>query len=136
MTLEALNAMDQPTFTNAVGWVFEHSPWVVERAWSLRPFDDAWALHRAFIRVLSEAVLAVGGQPLQPVQWWLDGPSGATFVSVAPGFGTMIHDPTAQVRRQREPVEPLQLRMPRSCNTACAGRPPRRAADPADSGRA
>lgn len=55
----------------------------------------------ADVRVLSEATLRVGGEPLQPVQHWLDGPSGATFVSVAPGFGTVVHDPTAQVRRSR-----------------------------------
>ena len=54
------------------------------------------------MRVLSEAVLRLGGERLQPVQHWLDGPSGATFVSVAPGFTAMVHDPTAQVRRQRE----------------------------------
>jgi 2-oxo-4-hydroxy-4-carboxy-5-ureidoimidazoline decarboxylase len=55
MTLEALNAMDQPTFTNAVGWVFEHSPWVAERAWSSRPFADISALHREMIRQVEVA---------------------------------------------------------------------------------
>jgi glycogen debranching enzyme len=64
--------------------------------------DGAQGAFTADVRVLSEAVLAVGGQSLQPVQWWLDGPSGATFVSVAPAFGTVVHDPTAQVWRQRE----------------------------------
>jgi N-terminal domain of (some) glycogen debranching enzymes len=64
--------------------------------------DGAQGAFTADVRVLSEAVLAVGGQPLQPLQWWLDGPSGATFVSMAAGFGTIVHDPTAQVRRERE----------------------------------
>jgi OHCU decarboxylase len=49
MTLEALNAMDQHTFVNAAGWVFEHSPWVAERAWPSRPFADIAALHRAMV---------------------------------------------------------------------------------------
>jgi OHCU decarboxylase len=49
MTLEALNAMDQSAFTDAVGWVFEHSPWVAERAWPSRPFTDIATLHREMV---------------------------------------------------------------------------------------
>jgi glycogen debranching enzyme len=69
----------------------------------------------ADLRVLSAAVLALGGQPLQPVRWWLAGPSGAMFVSVAPGFGIPGHDPAAQVRRHRETTpdglrEQIQIR--------------------------
>lgn len=30
--------MEQARFVEAVGWVFEHSPWVAERAWERRPF--------------------------------------------------------------------------------------------------
>jgi 2-oxo-4-hydroxy-4-carboxy-5-ureidoimidazoline decarboxylase len=55
MTLEALNAMDQPSFTNAVGWIFEHSPWVAERAWAVRPFTDIAALHREMVRQVEAA---------------------------------------------------------------------------------
>jgi 2-oxo-4-hydroxy-4-carboxy-5-ureidoimidazoline decarboxylase len=35
--------------------LFEHSPWVVERAYAHAPFADAAALHSAFLRVLDEA---------------------------------------------------------------------------------
>ena len=42
-------------FLAAYGHLFEHSPWVVERAWSSAPFSDAAALHRAFLMVLEEA---------------------------------------------------------------------------------
>ena len=38
MTLSEVNALDRQAFVDAVGWVFEHSPWVAERAWSKRPF--------------------------------------------------------------------------------------------------
>jgi 2-oxo-4-hydroxy-4-carboxy-5-ureidoimidazoline decarboxylase len=55
MTLDALNAMDQPTFTAAVGWVFEHSSWVAERAWPSRPFADIAALHREMVRQVDVA---------------------------------------------------------------------------------
>ena len=40
MTLEKLNELGQPEFVDAVGWVFEHSPWVAERAWRRRPFGS------------------------------------------------------------------------------------------------
>ena len=55
VTPEALNAMDQPAFANAVGWIFEHSPWVAERAWAVRPFADLAALHREMVRQVEAA---------------------------------------------------------------------------------
>lgn len=42
-------------FLARYGELFEHSPWVVERAWEKRPFADAAALHAAFLEVLDEA---------------------------------------------------------------------------------
>ena len=37
-----LNALrPRPRFVDALGWVFEHSPWVAERAWAQRPFAVA-----------------------------------------------------------------------------------------------
>jgi 2-oxo-4-hydroxy-4-carboxy-5-ureidoimidazoline decarboxylase len=38
MTLAELNAHPKDKFVEAIGWVFEHSPWVAERAWRHRPF--------------------------------------------------------------------------------------------------
>jgi OHCU decarboxylase len=43
------------TFLRAYGHLFEHSPWVVERAWPLGPFADAAALSYAFQQVIDEA---------------------------------------------------------------------------------
>ncbi len=42
-------------FLTAYQGLFEHSPWVVERAWAKRPFADAGQLHQAFMAVLAEA---------------------------------------------------------------------------------
>lgn len=50
MTIDAVNALGSPEFVEAVGWVFEHSPWVAERAWGLRPFADRDALLEAMVR--------------------------------------------------------------------------------------
>src|SRR6266571_1603494 len=47
MTIAELNTFDRARFVEAVGWVFEHSPWVAERTWAARPFADLEALHAA-----------------------------------------------------------------------------------------
>ena len=47
MTVDALNRLDRDAFVAAVGPVFEHSPWIAERTWPLRPFADVEALHAA-----------------------------------------------------------------------------------------
>lgn len=47
MTIEALNSLPHTAFVESLGWVFEHSPWVAERAWERRPFANAEALHAA-----------------------------------------------------------------------------------------
>jgi len=39
-------------FLRAYSNVFEHSPWMVERAWALRPYADGKALYAAFCHVL------------------------------------------------------------------------------------
>jgi 2-oxo-4-hydroxy-4-carboxy-5-ureidoimidazoline decarboxylase len=49
---------DRAEFLQTYGQLFDHSPWVVERAWAMRPFADAKALHRAFLRVIAEAAPA------------------------------------------------------------------------------
>lgn len=47
MTLSELNKRDRPGFVDAIGWVFEQSPWVAERAWTRRPFATLDDLHAA-----------------------------------------------------------------------------------------
>jgi len=52
LTLAEVNALDKAAFVARFGALFEHSPWVVERAAALRPFDDLLgglmsAVHRA-----------------------------------------------------------------------------------------
>ena len=38
MKLAAVNALDETAFVAALGGVFEHSPWVAQRAFAMRPF--------------------------------------------------------------------------------------------------
>ena len=55
LELAALNAMDRESFVAAIGWAFEHSPWVAERAWTRRPFDSPAALRRAMTETVAAA---------------------------------------------------------------------------------
>ena len=50
-----LNAGDKTAFVAALGWVFEDSPWVAERASGYRPFDSLDSLHTAMTRIVAEA---------------------------------------------------------------------------------
>jgi OHCU decarboxylase len=53
--IQTVNRMDRDTFMNTFGGVFEHSPWIAERAWSARPFNNPEALHAAMIEVVRSA---------------------------------------------------------------------------------
>jgi 2-oxo-4-hydroxy-4-carboxy-5-ureidoimidazoline decarboxylase len=55
MTLAELNAIDRSAFGRALGWIFEDSPWVAERASETRPFDTLDALHDAMTSVVTAA---------------------------------------------------------------------------------
>ena len=55
MTLTELNAADRAGFVAALGEIFEHSPWVAERAFDHRPFASIGALHAAMVAVMRAA---------------------------------------------------------------------------------
>jgi 2-oxo-4-hydroxy-4-carboxy-5-ureidoimidazoline decarboxylase len=55
MTLTELQALDGGAFAAAFGGIFEHSPWVAERAFAAGPFASVDALHAAMLRVLHDA---------------------------------------------------------------------------------
>ena len=54
-TTDRLNALDHAAFLALAGPVFEHSPWIAERAWAARPFDGVDGLHRAMMQVVGDA---------------------------------------------------------------------------------
>lgn len=56
MTLDEVNQMDRETFAATLGWIFEDSPWVAERAWARRPFASVEALHQAMVDSVSAAL--------------------------------------------------------------------------------
>src|SRR5580765_2742782 len=55
MTIDEINALSREQFIASLGWVFEHSPWVAERAWGTRPFSGLTQLHAAMKQVVTNA---------------------------------------------------------------------------------
>jgi 2-oxo-4-hydroxy-4-carboxy-5-ureidoimidazoline decarboxylase len=53
--LEEANALGKREFVERFGGVFEHSPWVAERAWQKRPFRSVDALHAAMKEAAAHA---------------------------------------------------------------------------------
>lgn len=57
-TIADINRMDATTFASAFGKVYEHSPWIAERAFALRPqsgFSSLAALHGALVATVHAA---------------------------------------------------------------------------------
>jgi 2-oxo-4-hydroxy-4-carboxy-5-ureidoimidazoline decarboxylase len=56
-TLSDLNEMSHEEFVHVVGPVFEHSPWIAERAARTRPFSSTEALHAVLCEVVRAATI-------------------------------------------------------------------------------
>ncbi|MEM8873577.1 MAG: 2-oxo-4-hydroxy-4-carboxy-5-ureidoimidazoline decarboxylase [Planctomycetota bacterium] len=54
-TIAQLNGMTRERFTQTLGGIFEHSPWIAERAWDTRPFANVDDLHAKMIAVVDAA---------------------------------------------------------------------------------
>lgn len=54
ISLAELNGATRETFVGRLGGVFEHSPWVAERAYDRRPFATRDALHAAMVAAVEE----------------------------------------------------------------------------------
>jgi 2-oxo-4-hydroxy-4-carboxy-5-ureidoimidazoline decarboxylase len=55
LTLAEINRLERAAFVTLLGAVFEHSPWVAERAWQARPFGSLDELHRAMAHAVDRA---------------------------------------------------------------------------------
>ncbi|MEN9628695.1 MAG: 2-oxo-4-hydroxy-4-carboxy-5-ureidoimidazoline decarboxylase [Pseudomonadota bacterium] len=55
LTLEQINAASPAEFAALLDGSYEHSPWIVERAWARRPFASLAALKRALVEVVAES---------------------------------------------------------------------------------
>ncbi len=55
LTPASLSQLDQAAFVAALDGIFEHSPWVAERAWVRRPFADREALLGTLVGAMQAA---------------------------------------------------------------------------------
>jgi 2-oxo-4-hydroxy-4-carboxy-5-ureidoimidazoline decarboxylase len=68
LTLDQINTLPRADFIAVFGDLFEHAPWVAERAFAARPFATVAALHEAMIQTVraaprAEQVAFLGGHP-------------------------------------------------------------------------
>jgi N-carbamoyl-L-amino-acid hydrolase len=54
-TLAELNAADRSQFVILLDGTYEHSPWIAERAWAMRPFNSLPQLKRVLVEVVRNA---------------------------------------------------------------------------------
>ena len=52
-SLAEINALDAAAFTARLGGIYEHSPWIAQRAWPQRPFASVQGLHAAIAALLA-----------------------------------------------------------------------------------
>jgi 2-oxo-4-hydroxy-4-carboxy-5-ureidoimidazoline decarboxylase len=55
MTIDEINSLSREQFVVKLGWVFERSPWVAERAWGMRPFSGLSHVHDAMKQAVNSA---------------------------------------------------------------------------------
>lgn len=55
MSIDELNTLDLGAFTARLGGIFEHSPWVAQDVWPLRPFAGIDDLHAAMCKSVVDA---------------------------------------------------------------------------------
>jgi 2-oxo-4-hydroxy-4-carboxy--5-ureidoimidazoline (OHCU) decarboxylase len=55
VTAAELGTYSKEKFVEVIGGIYEHSPWVVERAHALGPFNSLTSMHKAMCQVLADA---------------------------------------------------------------------------------
>jgi OHCU decarboxylase len=55
LTIVQVNDLNEEEFVGRFGSLYEHSPWIAERAWHKRPFGSLSELHGAFLRAMYAA---------------------------------------------------------------------------------
>jgi 2-oxo-4-hydroxy-4-carboxy-5-ureidoimidazoline decarboxylase len=52
MTIDQINQFSKSEFINAFSSIFEHSPWVADQAYSLKPFQSIEDLHQKMVDIV------------------------------------------------------------------------------------
>ena len=105
-TLAEINRYTPQQFSSAFGAVYEHSPWIAERAFARRPFASGLELALALYRVVQEAnedeqVALIRAHPELAGREAQAGTltTASTREQAAAGLGTLSPDEAAELRR-------------------------------------
>ena len=96
-----MSALDQPWLHDLVTVLSAPTAMLSEPSGQIRDGSNAEGVLHADVRVLSLAVLTVGGTEPAPVGSGLDGARSAWFVAVPRALGDDIVDPTVRIERER-----------------------------------
>lgn len=55
LIIKEVNQLNKADFVGTIGWVFEHSPWVAEKAWENMPFKSREDLLQTMVTVVKNA---------------------------------------------------------------------------------
>lgn len=55
ISMRQIDAMERDAFVAQLGGIYEHSPWVAQRAWTARPFGSRDALHAEMEKIVARA---------------------------------------------------------------------------------
>lgn len=55
LSINDINQMPKQQFVESLGSIFEHSPWVAEAAFDLRPFDSLKLLHTTMVTIVDQS---------------------------------------------------------------------------------
>jgi OHCU decarboxylase len=108
-TLAEINRYTPQQFSSAFGAVYEHSPWIAERAFARRPFASGLELALALYRVVQEAnedeqVALIRAHPELAGREAQAGAltAASTREQAAAGLGTLSPGESAELRRLNE----------------------------------
>src|SRR3984885_15885219 len=96
-----MSALDQPWLHDLVTVLSAPTVMLSEPSGQVRDGGSAEGVLHADVRVLSRAVLTVGGTEPAPIGSGLDGGRSAWFVAVPRALGDDIVDPTVRIERER-----------------------------------
>jgi hypothetical protein len=96
-----MSALDQPWLDDLVTVLSAPTVMLSEPSGQVRDGRNAEGVLHADVRVLSRAVLTVGGTEPTPIGGGLDGARSAWFVAVPRALGDDLVDPTVRIERER-----------------------------------
>jgi OHCU decarboxylase len=55
VTIQDANELSREEFVAKLGWIFEHTPWIADKVWTLRPFPSIQLLHQSMVKLVEKS---------------------------------------------------------------------------------